>query len=123
MRYSWANKYRVKAVFNDPLFVNLFASINGRQEANFHWNKKVSPKWSTGIYVHGNQHNLITDQNQDNFLDLPLSKQVNLLNRWQYTDEKGWVSFASLRYLDDQKQSGSADFNPATDQVFLALGQ
>ena len=111
-----------KPFSDDPLFVNLFASINGRQEANFHWNKKVSPKWSTGIYVHGNQRNLITDQNQDNFLDLPLSKQVNLLNRWQYTDaEKGWVSFASLRYLDDQKQSGSTDFNPATDRGSSSL--
>ena len=111
-----------KPFSDDPLFVNLFASINGRQEANFHWNKKVSPKWSTGIYVHGNQRNLITDQNQDNFLDLPLSKQVNLLNRWQYTDaEKGWVSFASLRYLDDQKQSGSTDFNPATDRGISSL--
>lgn len=111
-----------KPFSNDPLFVNLFASINGRQEANFHWNKKVSPKWSTGVYVHGNQRNLITDQNQDNFLDLPLSKQVNLLNRWQYTDaEKGWVSFASLRYLDDQKQSGSTDFNPATDRGSSSL--
>lgn len=113
----------LKKPFSDyPLFVNLFASINGRQEANFHWNKKVSPKWSTGVYVHGNQRNLITDQNQDNFLDLPLSKQVNLLNRWQYTDaEKGWVSFASLRYLDDQKQSGSTDFNPATDRGSSSL--
>ena len=111
-----------KPFSDDPLFVNLFASINGRQEANFHWNKKVSPKWSTGIYVHGNQRNLITDQNQDNFLDLPLSKQVNLLNRWQYTDAgKGWVSFASLRYLDDQKQSGSTDFNPATDRGSYSL--
>ena len=111
-----------KPFSDDPLFVNLFASINGRQEANFHWNKKVSPKWSTGIYVHGNQRNLITDQNQDNFLDLPLSKQVNLLNRWQYTDaEKGWVSFASLRYLDDQKQSGSTDFNSATDRGSSSL--
>ena len=33
-----------KPFSDDPLFVNLFASINGRQEANFHWNKKVSPK-------------------------------------------------------------------------------
>ena len=109
--------------FSDaPLFVNLYGSINGRQEANFHWNKKVSPKWSTGLYLHGSQRQLITDQNGDDFLDLPLSKQINLLHRWQYTDaEKGWVSFASLRYLDDQKQSGSTDFNPATDRGSSSL--
>ena len=100
--------------FSDaPLFVNLYGSINGRQEANFHWNRKINQKWSTGLYLHGNQRQLITDQNGDNFLDLPLSKQVNLLHRWQYTDaEKGWVSFTSLRFLDDHKQSGSVHFNP-----------
>ena len=105
-----------------PLFVNLFASINGRQEANFHWNKKMSPKWSTGLYLHANQRQLVTDQNNDDFLDLPLAKQVNLLSRWQYTDaEKGWVSFASVRFLDDQKQTGSVDFDPTTNRVSSSL--
>ena len=104
--------------FSDaPLFVNLFSSINGRQEANLHWNTKMSDKWSTGLYVHGNQRSLSTDRNKDGFLDLPLSKQVNLFNRWQYTDaSKGWVSFASFRFLDDQKQTGSIDFDQKTDR-------
>ena len=105
-----------------PLFANLFASINGRQEANFHWNKKMSPKWSTGLYLHANQRQLVTDQNNDDFLDLPLAKQVNLLSRWQYTDaEKGWVSFASIRFLDDQKQTGSVDFDPTTNRGSSSL--
>ena len=100
-----------------PLFVNLFSSINGRQEANLHWNTEVSDKWSTGLYVHGNQRTLSTDRNKDGFLDLPLTKQVNLFNRWQYTDaSKGWVSFASFRFLDDQKQTGSIDFDQKTDR-------
>ena len=106
-----------KPFLDAPLFVNLFSSINGRQEANAHWNNKLSDKWSTGLYIHGNQRSLATDRNKDDFLDLPLTKQVNLLNRWQYTDvEKGWVSFLSLRYLDDQKQTGAENFNPDTDR-------
>jgi len=32
--------------------------------------------------------------NHDGFLDNPLGKQVNILNRWQYNNvEKGIVSF------------------------------
>ena len=106
--------------FSDaPLFVNLFSSINGRQEANLHLNTKVSDKWSTGLYVHGNQRTLSTDRNKDGFLDLPLTKQVNLFNRWQYTNAtKGWVSFASFRFLDDQKQTGSIDFDQKADRGF-----
>ena len=106
-----------KPFLDVPFFVNLFNSINGRQEVNVHWNRKLSDKWSTGFYVHGNQRDLSTDRNQDQFLDLPLTKQVNLLNRWQYTDtENGWVSFASIRFLEDQKQTGSIDFIPHTDR-------
>ena len=106
-----------KPFLDAPLFVNLFSSINGRQEANFHWNRKLSDQWSTGLYLHGNQRSLVTDQNQDDFLDLPLTNQVNLLNRWQYTNaEKGWVSFLSLRYLDDHKQTGAVDYDPTVDK-------
>lgn len=90
-----------------PFFLNLFSSANGRQEANIHLNKVLNGRWSTGAYIHLNQRSLETDQNKDGFLDFPLSKQINLLNRWQYIDaEKGWVGFASLRYLNDQKKAG-----------------
>lgn len=96
-----------------PFFVNLFQSINGRGEVNVHWNSPLNDRWSTGIYVHANQRKLATDRNNDLFLDLPLTKQVNFLNRWQYTDiEKGWVSFLSFRFLDDRKQTGGLDFSP-----------
>lgn len=106
-----------KPFMDAPLFLNLFTSINGRQEANLHWNTRLSDKWSTGLYVHGNQRNLESDRNSDGFLDMPLTKQVNFLNRWQYTDaEKGWVSFISLRILDDNKQTGSIDFDPVEDK-------
>ena len=106
-----------KPFLDAPLFINLFSSINGRQEVNFHWNRKLSNKWSTGLYLHGNQRTLVTDRNSDDFLDLPIGKQINVLNRWQYTDaEKGWVSFLSLRYLDDHKQTGVVDFDHTTDK-------
>ena len=51
--------------------------------------------------------------NDDGFLDNPLAKQINILNRWQYTDaSKGWVSFINLKYMNDQKQTGELDFDP-----------
>ena len=109
-----------KPFLDAPLFINLFSSINGRQEANFHWNRKLSNKWSTGLYLHGNQRTLVTDRNSDDFLDLPIGKQINVLNRWQYTNaEKGWVSFLSLRYLDDHKQTGAVEFDPTIDKGLI----
>jgi hypothetical protein len=42
--------------------------------------------------------------NDDGFLDNPLAKQINVLNRWQYQCRKGWVSFINFRYMNDQKK-------------------
>ena len=50
-------------------------------------------------------------------MDLPVSEQINLMNRWQYTDmEKGWVSFLSWRYMNDEKLLGTLSFNPQKDR-------
>ena len=100
-----------------PFFLNLFGSINGRYEINTHFNKKIDENWSTGLYLHGNKRTEKFDNNHDGFLDLPVSEQINLMNRWQYTDmEKGWVSFLSWRYMNDEKLLGTLSFNPQKDR-------
>ena len=104
----------LKKPFSDlPLFINLFGSQMGRLEANVHINKKVFDRISMGVYIHTNNNNDRMDQNQDTFLDRPLSNQINIMNRWQYTNpEKGLVSFFTWRYMQDQKQMGVLDFDP-----------
>lgn len=48
---------------------------------------------------------------------MPLMQQVNVMNRWQYTDtENGYVGFFNFRYLNDEKQTGQISFNPKTDR-------
>ena len=103
---------------DDLLFVNLYGNANGRLELNTHLNTKVTDKWNTGLYVHGNVRNHKFDKNEDSFLDMPMQKQINLMNRWQYiNNEKGLVSFINLRFLNDQKQTGQVDFDPNRDQL------
>jgi len=105
-----------KPTTDDALFVNAYGALNGRYELNTHLNTKVTNKWSTGLYLHGNIRDEKFDNNNDTFLDMPLAKQVNVMNRWQYTDsEKGFLSFINFRYLNDEKQTGQIDFNPDTD--------
>lgn len=106
-----------KPANDSKLFVNLYAGLNARLEANVHTNLKVSDKWYTGLYVHANNRDKKFDKNNDSFLDVPLQNQINVMNRWQYTDtENGLVSFINVRYLDDQKQTGQLNFNPNTDR-------
>jgi outer membrane receptor for ferrienterochelin and colicin len=111
------NAELVKPYSDDTLFVNLYGSDNGRLEFNTHFNQKISDKWSAGLYIHGNDRSKKIDNNKDNFLDVPLAKQINIMNRWQYQDlQKGWISFLSFRYLSDEKLAGEVDFNPSVDK-------
>ncbi|WP_372745443.1 carboxypeptidase-like regulatory domain-containing protein [Lutibacter sp.] len=107
------NAELVKPLTDKKLFVNAFGSADGRYELNTHFNKILNDKWSSGLYVHGNFRNKKMDENNDLFLDAPLSNQFNIMNRWQYTNmEKGWISFLNFRYLTDNKQTGNINFDP-----------
>ncbi|WP_439128291.1 TonB-dependent receptor, partial [Polaribacter sp.] len=111
------NAELVKPFSDNKLFVNAYSSLNGRLELNTHFNQKISDKWQAGLYVHGNYRGQKFDRNNDNFLDAPLANQINVMNRWQYTDaQNGWVSFINFRFLNDEKQTGELNFNPETDR-------
>lgn len=111
------NAELVKPLTDNTFFLNAYASQMGRFELNTHFNQKVSDKWNTGLYIHGNYRGQKFDRNKDNFLDMPLANQINVMNRWQFTDaEKGWVSFINVRFLNDEKQTGELNFNPDMDR-------
>lgn len=116
------NAELVKPTTDDKLFVNLYASSSQRLELNTHINTKVSDTWYTGLYLHGNTHDEKHDVNDDGFMDMPRYNQINIMNRWQYTNlEKGFVSFINLKFLNDEKQTGQLDFNPDTDKLTANL--
>lgn len=107
-----------KPTSDDKLFINAYAGDDGRLELNTHLNTKVTDKWSTGLYLHGNSRDMKFDHNDDSFLDMPMAKQINVMNRWQYTDlEKGFLTFLNIRFLNDEKQTGQTQFNPKTDKL------
>ncbi|WP_322549805.1 TonB-dependent receptor [Flavobacterium psychraquaticum] len=107
----------IKPLDDIPFFLNAYASQDERFELNTHFNNKFSDKLSSSIFLHGNTRSAKNDMNNDGFLDGPIGKQVNILNRWQYNDaEKGIVSFLNLRYMNDEKQAGQVNFNPDTDK-------
>ena len=107
------NTELIKPADDRPFFLNLYGSTDARLEINAHFNEKVSDKWSSSLFVHGNARVKKNDRNHDGFLDNPLGSQVNVMNRWQYMNlEKGWVAFLTARYMKDEKQAGVIDFDP-----------
>lgn len=106
------NTELIKPLNDVPVFVNAYGSTDSRFELNTHFNKKVSDDWATSLYVHGNTRVSKNDMNDDGFLDNPLGQQINLINRWQYAcAETGWITFLSLRYMNDKKQTGQLDYD------------
>ena len=111
------NAELVKPFSDNKFFLNTYSSLNGRLELNTHFNRRVSEKWQSGLYIHGNYRGEKFDKNEDNFIDVPLANQINVMNRWQYTDaQNGWVSFINIRFLNDEKQTGEINFNPTLDK-------
>ncbi|WP_298140473.1 TonB-dependent siderophore receptor [Flavobacterium sp.] len=112
------NTELIKPMNDIPFYLNVYGSTDSRFEVNTHFNKKVSDKWATSLYVHGNARVSKNDMNHDHFLDNPLGKQINLLNRWQYSNpESGWVSFINFKFMNDEKQTGEIDFDPNRDKL------
>jgi outer membrane receptor for ferrienterochelin and colicins len=112
------NTELIKPMSDIPFFLNAYGSTDSRFELNTHFNKKISDKWATSLYVHGNTRVSKNDMNDDGFLDNPLGKQINLVNRWQYANpETGWVSFINLKYMNDEKQTGELNFDKDRDKL------
>ncbi|RZJ54583.1 MAG: TonB-dependent receptor [Flavobacterium sp.] len=111
------NTELLKPLNDIPFFLNAYGSTDSRFELNTHFNKKISDKWATSLFLHGNTRVTKNDMNNDGFLDNPLGKQINILNRYQFYDpESGLVSFINFRYMNDKKQTGEVNFDKDRDR-------
>lgn len=99
----------------DRLFVNAYSNLLGREELNLHFSHKFNDKVSTLLFMHGSGYFFKNDQNKDGFLDNPLSKQVNVLNRWKIQGKKTEQVFGVHAVYDD-KIGGQINFDPQKDK-------
>lgn len=100
----------------DPFYLNLYGNVMGRAEANIHFSHVFNDKLNTMTMIHGNGNFTENDQNHDNFLDNALSKQINILHRWEYHNEK-LEQIYMFRFLDDNRIGGQRGFNPNEDRL------
>jgi outer membrane receptor for ferrienterochelin and colicin len=111
------NTELVKPLTDVPVLLNVYGSTDSRFELNGNFNVKLSDKWASSLLLHGNMRDSKMDKNEDGFLDNPLQKQINFINRYQYyNQETGWVSFINFQFMDDKKQMGQLEFNPDVDK-------
>ncbi len=101
----------------DRLFINSYANSMGRLETTLNLSKKINDQWSTALLTHVNGVAEKSDRNHDGFLDLPIGRQLNIINRWRYADTKGVFAQFAFKALNDRRQAGQTDFNPSTDKL------
>lgn len=100
----------------DKFYLDLFGSQAGRLELNTHFAHKFSKKWSSILMVNAGNMSFKQDQNQDNFLDVPLYQSLNILNRWKYFGAKFRSQFG-LKITIDERIGGQKDFDKNKSQA------
>src|SRR5690606_36478588 len=112
------NTELVKPLVDKRFFLNMYANNYERYEFNTRLNQKINDRLGVGLYLHANLRNGYIDDNGDSFLDTPLAKQFNIMNRWQYLNpENGWVAYSNIQFLSDRKEIGQTSFDPDMDKL------
>ena len=96
-------------------YVNVYASDKGRSEVNLHFNKKYNAKWSTLLFTSVSDMSHKQDRNNDSFLDMPLTRQYNIFNRWDYKSGKKLTAQFGIKALMENRRGGQSNFNYSTD--------
>lgn len=98
-----------------PLFINLYANLKSRAELNVHYTPKINDKWATMLFLHTSDLSLRNDMNHDSFLDMPLTRQYNVFNRWDYNNKKNFEAQFGIKALMESRQAGQTNFNYKND--------
>ena len=94
---------------SEIFFINAFGSSSGRTELNLNGSVRINKHLSTMILAHAKNDIHGMDENNDGFLDMPMVKQLNLINRWQY--KKGiYGSQYAVKYINENRNSGQKAF-------------
>ena len=78
---------------SEKLYLNTYMNSFGRLEVNANHARKLSDKWYGGLLFHADYFNSKSDKNNDGFLDLPKSRQINIMNSdFRVTSQYGFVN-------------------------------
>lgn len=106
----------------EKLFLNVYGNDETKIEVNMNSSIHLNDQWSTIILGHMENLNKRIDMNHDGFLDLPLNRQYNIMNKWLYKGKKGLETRFGFNIIDDKRTAGEVNYsrentNPA-DSIY-----
>ena len=104
----------------ERLYFNLYGNTLAKFDANLNVATPINKKISTVFLLHADHIGNWVDGNKDGFLDLPLSTQYNVFNKWKYKSGNV-VSEIGLGALQENRLGGQTNYQKG-DYFGLAYG-
>ena len=77
-------------------------------ETDFMYVKDINKHVATSLLARYGYRGLQNDRNKDGFLDMPLSKDFKIMNRWQMYTENGLEGTANISFHTNQQDAGTS---------------
>ena len=117
-------EYKKPETMKERMFINVFADDDRRVELNTINSIKLNDDFYDILMIHGSMNQWRMDMNDDNFLDMPLAKQVNIYNKLSYNSGKRLEGQAGFRIIAEERLGGEMNFEKAekgSSSVYGAL--
>lgn len=88
----------------------MYGNQDGKMEWNVNYGMKLNDHWCTAVFGHYEDSFREMDNNNDGFLDRPVTRQYNFFNKWKYkSDFINWKFGWSI--LDESRDGGQVAFD------------
>jgi outer membrane receptor for ferrienterochelin and colicins len=95
---------------SDMLFYNFYGNDFGRLESSLNAATRLNDQWSTMVLAHGEILENRFDHNGDSFLDHPLMRKYNIVNRYRYDSPGVMESQFGFRVMQENRRGGQLSF-------------
>jgi outer membrane receptor for ferrienterochelin and colicins len=95
---------------SDMLFYNFYGNDFGRLESSLNVATRLNDQWSTMVLAHGEILENQFDHNGDSFLDHPLMRKYNIVNRYRYDKQGVMESQFGFRVMQENRRGGQMSF-------------
>ena len=99
----------------EKFLLDQFVGGGGRTETDLMYVKDINKHVATSLLARYGYRGVQNDRNKDGFLDMPLSKDFKVMNRWQFYTENGFEGTANVSFHKNEQDAGQTQYyeNPA----------
>ncbi|PCJ64555.1 MAG: hypothetical protein COA58_12515 [Bacteroidetes bacterium] len=90
----------------EKLLLDQFVNSSGRSETDFMYVKDINKHVATSLLARYGYRGSKFDKNSDGFMDVPLSKDFKVMNRWQFYADNGLEGTANVSFHKNNQDAG-----------------